>query len=135
MPDLSVDSLFSAVDSEFGLVNQLDNKEVILNYEGTAPNGRRTAIINTDSVWVGFPNLGKLHGNSMVVVNGENVHIHGNVYGGGKAGALEGNSTVVVKAGTIDGNVYGAGKGEDGRPEKAKVSGSSKVIVDKDWTE
>lgn len=71
----------------------------------------------------------------MIVVNSENAHIHGNIYGGGKAGAMDGNSTVVIKAGIIDGDVFGAGQGEAGRPDKAKVTGNTNVIVDSGWTE
>lgn len=141
VPDVTVDALFSEIDSELGLDNQLGNKDVILDYSGTAldadgnPTGKRTAIIDKDSEWVGFPNLGKLFGNSMIVVNSENAHIHGNIYGGGKAGAMDGNSTVVIKAGIIDGDVFGAGQGEAGRPDKAKVTGNTNVIVDSGWTE
>lgn len=56
----------------------------------------------------------------------------GNIYGGGALGAVEGNTNVIIKGGTITGNVFGAGQGEEGHPEKAKVTGDTNVIVDKD---
>ncbi len=58
----------------------------------------------------------------------------GNIYGGGALGAVEGATNVVIKGGIINGNVFGAGKGEDGHPNKAKVTGNINVLVDKDWT-
>lgn len=134
VPDMTMDEFFSSTDTELGLNNQLSNKATILNYSGTASNGKRTAHITAEDTWVAFPNLGKLYGDSKVIIDG-NAHIHGNVYGGGKAGAMDGNSMVVVKSGTIDGDVFGAGQGEDGRPDKAKVTGKANVIVDSNWTE
>lgn len=58
-----------------------------------------------------------------------------NIYGGGALGAVDGDTRVVIKGGIINGNVFGAGKGEEGHPNKAKVSGSTNVIVDENWTE
>lgn len=58
----------------------------------------------------------------------------GNIYGGGQMGAVDGNTTVVIKGGTIEGDVFGGGQGEEGHPEKAKVTGDTHVIVDKNWT-
>lgn len=54
----------------------------------------------------------------------------GNIYGGGALGAVEGNTNVVIKGGIINGNVFGAGKGEEGHPNKAKVTGNTNVTVD-----
>lgn len=53
----------------------------------------------------------------------------GNIYGGGAKGAVEGNTNVTIKGGIILGNVFGAGQGEEGHPNKAKVTGTTKVIV------
>lgn len=53
----------------------------------------------------------------------------GNIYGGGAMGAVEGDTNVKILGGIILGNVYGAGKGEEGHPNKAKVTGTTKVIV------
>ena len=54
----------------------------------------------------------------------------GNIYGGGALGAVEGNTNVVIKGGIINGNVFGAGKGEEGHPNKAKVTGNTNVTID-----
>ena len=53
----------------------------------------------------------------------------GNIYGGGALGAVDGNTNVTIKGGIINGNVFGAGKGEDGHPDKAKVIGNTNVLV------
>lgn len=53
----------------------------------------------------------------------------GNIYGGGALGAVEGNTNVIIKGGIINGNVFGAGEGEDGHPDKAMVKGDTKVII------
>lgn len=60
---------------------------------------------------------------------------NGNIYGGGQMGLVDGTTTVVIKGGTIQGDVFGGGKGEEGHPNKAKVTGTTNVIVDKDWTQ
>lgn len=59
----------------------------------------------------------------------------GNIYGGGQMGAVDGNTKVVIKHGTIEGDVFGGGKGETGHPNKAKVTGNTNIIVDSEWTE
>ncbi len=84
----------------------------------------------------GLSGYGRVTGNTRVWINNQtsgNV-LTGNVYGGGALGAVQGNTNVVIKAGEVDGNVFGGGKGEEGS-EKAKVTGNANVIVDKDWTE
>lgn len=53
----------------------------------------------------------------------------GNIYGGGAKGAVEGNTNVIIKGGTILGNVFGAGQGETHHPAKARVTGNTKVSV------
>lgn len=60
---------------------------------------------------------------------------NGNIYGGGQMGAVDGNTKVVIKSGIINGDVFGGGKGEDGHPNKAKVTGGTNVIVDSGWEE
>lgn len=52
----------------------------------------------------------------------------GNIYGGGALGAVNGETHVVIKGGIINGNVFGGGKGEDGHPNKAKVTGTAHVL-------
>lgn len=59
----------------------------------------------------------------------------GNIYGGGALGAVKGKTSVIIKGGIINGNVFGAGKGENGHPDKAKVEGETNVIIDSGWTE
>lgn len=59
----------------------------------------------------------------------------GDIYGGGALGAVKGKTSVIIKGGIINGNVFGAGKGEDGHPDKAKVEGETNVIIDSGWTE
>lgn len=58
----------------------------------------------------------------------------GNIYGGGSLGAVEGNTNVIIKGGIINGNVFGAGQGETGHPNKAKVTGNTNIVVDSEWT-
>ena len=53
----------------------------------------------------------------------------GNIYGGGALGAVEGSTNVKILSGIINGNVFGAGQGEDGHPDKAKVTGTANVTV------
>ncbi|MCQ2202477.1 MAG: hypothetical protein MJZ27_10360 [Bacteroidales bacterium] len=53
----------------------------------------------------------------------------GNVYGGGKMGAVDGTTAVTIKGGTFEGDVFGGGQGEIGHPNKAKVTGDTKVII------
>ena len=44
---------------------------------------------------------------------GKTTHITRNVYGGGEFGSVRENAAVSISAGTIDGNVFGGGKGSD----------------------
>lgn len=53
----------------------------------------------------------------------------GNIYGGGALGSVEGNTNVTILGGIINGNVFGAGQGEEGHPNKAKVTGTTNVTV------
>lgn len=53
----------------------------------------------------------------------------GNIYGGGAKGSIEGNTNVTIKGGTILGDVFGAGQGEEGHPAKARVTGTTKVKI------
>ncbi|MBQ0073070.1 MAG: hypothetical protein KBT34_02625 [Prevotella sp.] len=54
---------------------------------------------------------------------------NGNIFGGGKLGAVDGNINVVINSGTINGNVYGGGKGEKGHLNKAVVNGTTNVTL------
>lgn len=53
----------------------------------------------------------------------------GNIYGGGSYGAVEGSTNVKILGGIINGNVFGAGMGEEGHPDKAKVTGTTNVTI------
>lgn len=54
---------------------------------------------------------------------------NGNIYGGGALGAVEGTTNVIIKGGIINGDVFGAGKGEAGHINKAKVTGTTNVTI------
>lgn len=90
----------------------------------------------TQNESAGNSSYGKVTGNTRVLVNNQTQDniLTGNIYGGGALGAVQGNTTVVLKAGEIDGNIFGGGKGEEGS-DKAKVTGDANVIVDNNWTE
>ena len=86
-----------------------------------------------------YIDIAKVYGNTNVVIdprmpddfdtpNPDWTYI-GDIYGGGAMGAVEGNTKVTILGGTILGDVFGAGKGEDGHPDKAKVTGTTKVII------
>lgn len=53
----------------------------------------------------------------------------GNIYGGGEMGTVNGNTNVIILNGEINGSVFGGGKGEEGHPDKAKVTGSTNVQI------
>lgn len=84
----------------------------------------------------GYSGYGWVYGNTRVLYNNitPDNRLTGNVYGGGALGAVQGNTTVVIKAGEVEGDVFGGGKGEEGS-DKAKVTGTTEVIVDSEWTE
>ena len=81
-----------------------------------------------------FTDYGKVTGNTRVWINNQTTDniLTGNIYGGGALGAVQGNTQVVVKAGEVDGDIFGGGKGEEGS-DKAKVTGNTNVIVDNSW--
>lgn len=78
-----------------------------------------------------YLNIAKVYGTTNVTINptDPNWTYTGNIYGGGALGAVEGNTNVKILGGTINGNVFGAGQGEDGHPDKAKVTGTANVTV------
>ncbi len=97
-----------------------------------------------------FQNIAKVYGNTNVTIDpkilkpfnewavpnvpeftgpDEDWTFTGNIYGGGALGAVEGNTNVIIKGGIINGNVFGAGEGEDGHENKAMVTGDTKVII------
>lgn len=78
-----------------------------------------------------FADVAKVYGNTNVTINptDPNWTYTGNIYGGGAKGAVEGNTNIKILGGIINGNVFGAGQGEDGHPDKAKVTGTANVTV------
>ena len=78
-----------------------------------------------------FLNIAKVYGNTNVTITPTDPDwtYTGNIYGGGAKGAVEGNTNVKILGGIIKGNVFGAGQGEDGHPDKAKVTGETKVTI------
>ncbi len=59
----------------------------------------------------------------------ESLPFTGNIYGGGQLGLVDGSTNVLIKRGTFLGNIFGGGRGEDGHPDKAKVTGSTNVKI------
>lgn len=78
-----------------------------------------------------YIDIAKVYGNTYVTINptDPNWIFTGNIYGGGALGSVEGNTNVTIKGGNINGSVFGAGQGEEGHPDKAKVTGSTNVTV------
>ena len=93
-------------------------------------------IATTGNTELGGDDPDKYKTNINVLIDLPESHpFNGNIYGGGQMGAVDGTTKVVIKGGTIEGDVFGGGKGEEGHPNKAKVTGKTKVIVDKNYTE
>lgn len=80
-----------------------------------------------------FLDIGKVYGTTNVTIDpvDPNWEYVGNIYGGGALGAVEGVTNVNILGGIIDGDVFGASKGEEGHPDKAKVTGTANVNVGK----
>lgn len=78
-----------------------------------------------------YLDIAKVYGTTNVTINPTDPAwtFTGDIYGGGALGAVEGSTNVKVLGGIINGNVFGAGMGEDGHPDKAKVTGETKVTV------
>lgn len=111
-----------------GLPHQEEGSKETINV-----NGVNTTVTCTASEFV---EAAKVYGNTSVTIDADDEwNYTGNIYGGGALGAIEGNTRVAIKRGTITGNVFAAGKGEEGHPAKAIVSGNTYVIIDKDWSE
>lgn len=77
-----------------------------------------------------FVEAAKVYGSTRVVINTDDDWEHAsNIYGGGALGAIEGETNIIINGGIIDGDVFGAGLGEIGHPDKAKVIGNTNVAV------
>ena len=134
-----------------GLDSQAAGQKVTI----TTTNGTSTVNSTVTTVANEFLDIAKVYGNTKVIIdpkllkpraewadpnvpeftgpNGSWTFV-GNIYGGGALGAVEGATNVIIKGGIINGDVFGAGEGEEGHPDKAKVKGNTSVIVDKDWS-
>lgn len=78
-----------------------------------------------------YIDIAKVIGSTNVTIQptDQNWAFTGNIYGGGAMGAVDGNTNVKILGGIINGNVFGAGQGENGHPDKAKVTGDTNVTV------
>lgn len=77
-----------------------------------------------------FEEIAKVYGNTNVTIDADaDWEFSGNIYGGGAMGTVEGDTNVQILGGIINGKVFGAGQGEEGHPDKAKVTGTSNVTV------
>ena len=108
-------------------------------------NGNTNVKINGGSIGIGiygggkgvvstneneFLDIAKVYGNTNVTIDAdEDWEYSGNLFGGGALGSVEGNTNVIILGGKILGDVFGAGEGEEGHPAKARVTGTTKVIV------
>lgn len=86
---------------------------------------------NVSCIATEFADVAKVYGTTNVTIKPTDPDwtYTGNIYGGGALGAVEGNTNVKILGGIITGNVFGAGQGEDGHPDKAKVTGTTNVTV------
>ena len=116
-----------------GLDSQAAGQKVTI----TTTNGTSTVNSTVTTVANEFLDIAKVYGNTKVIIDPTDPSwtFNGNIYGGGALGAVEGATNVIIKGGKIIGDIFGAGKGEEGHPDKAKVTGSTNVIVDSEWTE
>lgn len=123
---------FLTVATVYGNTNvNITGKPTILGgiYGGGA-GVASTGAVDSDAE---FLDIAKVYGNTNIKIDAdEDWEYTGNIYGGGSYGAVEGNTNVKILGGIINGNVFGAGKGEEGHPNKAKVTGDTNVTVGKE---
>lgn len=98
------------------------------NIYGGGAGVKSTGAVGADTE---FLNIAKVIGTTNVTINPKDPDwtYTGNIYGGGAMGSVEGNTNVRILGGIILGNVYGGGQGEEGHPSKAKVTGTTKVVI------
>jgi hypothetical protein len=110
------------------------------NSEGTITGAIAVSItggtIGTDATHTanvhggGYGSATASNGNVSVTINGNNVNIWGDVYGGSALGNVNGSSsttTVTLEHGTIHGSLYGGGLGD--ASHAALVNGAVNVVV------
>lgn len=79
-----------------------------------------------------FLEIARVYGNTNVVFDADYTDqnpFKGNIYGGGAKGGVEGSTNVIIKKGVIVGNVFGGSQGQDGYSNKAKVVGTTRVVI------
>lgn len=79
-----------------------------------------------------FLEIARVYGNTNVIFDADYTDenpFKGNIYGGGAKGGVEGNTNVIIKKGVIVGNVFGGSQGQEGYSNKAKVVGTTKVVI------
>ncbi len=106
------------------------------NIFGGGAGVKATGAVGTDTE---FLNIAKVYGNTNVTIDprmpddfdtpNPNWTFTGNIFGGGALGAVEGNTNVTILGGIIEGEVFGGGEGENGHPDKAKVTGDTNVQI------
>lgn len=71
-----------------------------------------------------YVNIARVYGNSYVTIDADEDWVyHGDVYGGGAHGMVDGNTQVVIRKGTVVGSVFGGG-------HLAPVEGDTKVSIE-----
>lgn len=96
--------------------------------------GEGVVATNTEQ----FLEIARVYGNTNVIFDADYTDDNpftGNIYGGGAKGGVVGNANVTIKKGVIIGNVFGGSQGQEGYPNKAKVIGTTKVVIGEEQTE
>lgn len=98
---------------------------------GIYGGGAGVAAVGAVGAETEFLGIAKVYGTTNVTIDPTDPAwtYTGDIYGGGALGSVEGNTNVNIKGGIINGNVYGAGQGEDGHPDKASVTGKANVVI------
>lgn len=110
-----------------GVNAQAANQKITINtYNGTSSSTKTVTTVANE-----FTDIAKVYGNTKVTINptDPNWEYTGDIYGGGALGSVEGKTKVIIKGGKITGNVFGAGEGESGHPNKAKVEGTDNIVT------
>lgn len=79
-----------------------------------------------------FLEVARVYGNTNVIFDADYTDenpFKGNIYGGGAKGGVEGNTNVIIRKGVIVGNVFGGSQGQEGYSNKAKVVGTTNVVI------
>lgn len=122
-----------------GKLTELDVEYTWTNEQPSGIDKTKPYFKGTDNkwycwTWESLDNLGAVSGKSTITINGSS-KINGNVFGGGDASGLEGNSEVNIEGSAIIGSVNSQGKLAEGSGDvygggnKANVSGNTKVIL------